>query len=214
MAHDEKFPDWFLWLYEHFHIVLITAVLLVGALFLGGALLVENRLSDLEDRLDYAPPRSYVPPNLDDYRSDDASAAQLTNRRVVYVPVYSHIYYQGGSAYSLEATLSIRNVDMNEPIYIESVEYYDTNGKLRKTLVDRLIELKPLQTIEFLIERRDSTGGSGANFLVRWGSKSNIDKPLIETIMVGTAGTQGISYGRTGIELAGREFEGGESEDE
>ncbi len=208
MARDEKYPAWFLWIYEHFLAVFITTFLLVGVVFLGGALLVENRLSNLEDRLSYAPPRSFVPPNLENYRSDGATAAVLTKRRTDYVPVYSHIYYQGGSAYSLETTLSIRNVDINEPVYIESVEYYDTNGKLKKTLVDRLIMLKPLQTIEFLIERRDSTGGSGANFLVRWGSKSNVNRPLIETVMVGMAGTQGISFGRTGVELTGSESEG------
>ncbi|MEM0926474.1 MAG: DUF3124 domain-containing protein [Planctomycetota bacterium] len=37
--------------------------------------------------------------------------------------------------------------------------------------------------------------------MVRWGAESDVNRPLIETVMVGTAGTQGISFGRTGIEL-------------
>lgn len=201
MADDEKYPAWFLWLLEHASVVLLVG-LLIFVLFVGGAYVVESRLSHIEDQLSFAPPRSYVPPDLENYSAGGTTTSELTDHQVVYVPVYSHIYYQGGAAYSLEATLSIRNVDMSEPIFIESVEYYDTNGEIAKTLVDGLIKLRPLQTIEFLIERRDSSGGSGANFLVRWGSKSDVNKPLIETVMVGTAGTQGISFGRTGIELS------------
>ena len=201
MEEDGKFPNWFLWIWDHFPTVLI-AVALIGAIVFGSVYFMESRLSDIENQLNYAPPRSYVPPDLQDYDAAGTAPAQLTDRHMVYVPVYSHIYYQAGSAYPLETTLSIRNVDTAKPIYVESVEYYDTNGKLAKKQLDRLIKLSPLQTIEYLIERRDSSGGSGANFLVRWGSMSSVNEPLIETVMVGTAGTQGIGFGRTGIEIS------------
>ena len=66
-----------------------------------------------------------------------------------------------------------------------------------KTLVDRLIRLKPLQTIEFLIERRDATGGSGANFIVVWHAPNErAHAPLIEAVMVGRSGTNAISFVR------------------
>jgi hypothetical protein len=201
MANNQKFPNWFLWIWEYFPILLVGALLLAMAV-LGATVYVGSRLSEIEDQLAYAPPRSYQPPNLDDYSPGEMTIEQLRNRHQVYVPAYSHIYYQGGSAYALETTLSIRNVDSSQPIYVESVKYYDTDGKLAKTQVDRLIRLRPLQTIEFLIERHDSSGGSGANFLVRWGSSSEADHPLIETVMVGTAGTQGIGFSRTGIEVS------------
>ena len=200
MANEDDHPYWFLWALEHLGELLLAAVL-VTAMGFGGFYLLE-RLSDIEDQLNYAPPRSYEPPNLDQYDAGEMTADQLTERHVVYVPAYSHIYYEGGSAYPLETTLSIRNVNTNQPVYIESVEYYDTNGKLAKTQLQRLIELGPLQTIAFLIERQDSTGGSGANFLVRWGSKSTVDHPLIETVMVGNAGTQAIAFSSSGVEVS------------
>lgn len=202
MSNDDKYPYWFLWSLEHFGELLLAAVL-VAAIGFGG-LYVTGRLSDIEDQLSYAPPRSYEPPNLDHYDAGDVTVEQLTERRVVYVPVYSHIYYHGGSAYPLETTLSIRNVDTSHPIYIESVEYFNTSGELARTQVERLIKLEPLQTIAFLIERKDSTGGSGANFLVRWGTQSMADPPLIETIMVGDAGTQAIAFARSGVEVSKR----------
>ena len=204
MEDEKRYPNWFLWLYEHFALVLILGVIL-GMIVIGSVAMLESRLTDIEDQLNYAPPRRYVPPNLQDYAADETTVAKLTNRQLVYVPVYSHIYYQEGAAYPLETTLSIRNIDTNQPIYIESVEYYDTSGKLAKTQVDQLIKLKPLQTIEFLIERRDSSGGSGANFLVSWGSNGDANKPLIESLMVGTAGAQAISFARTGVEIAAGE---------
>ena len=208
MTDNDKVPTWFLWVWENFPAVLMAGVF-VAVIAFAAVGVVESRLSGIEDQLNYAPARNFVPPNLDDYDAGDSTAEQLTDRKVFYVPAYSHIYCQGGSAFPLETTLSLRNVDPRKPIYVESVEYYDTDGKLARTFVERLIKLSPLQTIEFLIERRDSSGGSGANFLVRWGSKSNVNKPLIETVMVGTAGAQGICLGRTGVELSIDEGDGG-----
>ena len=80
---------------------------------------------------------------------------------------------------------------------------------LVKAHLDRTIKLAPLQTIEFLVERGDSSGGSGANFLVEWLGEQQTDKPLIEAVMVGAAGTQGICFGRMGIEISGASGERG-----
>ena len=122
-------------------------------------------------------------------------------KKLIYVPAYSHVYYQGGSPYLLETTLSIRNVDSDRPIYVASIRYFDTDGKLVRTPVEETIKLEPLQTVDFLVERQDSTGGSGANFLVDWGSDEDVNEPMVETVMVGTSGTQGICFSRSGIEI-------------
>lgn len=203
MAKNEEIPNWFLWLMEHFGVAILIVVSLLAVTF-GAAYYIDNRLDGIEEQLTYAPPRSYVPPDLDDYDAGETKLKDLTNRHLVYVPVYSHIYYQGGRPYPLETTLSIRNVDPTVPIFVESVRYYDTAGQLAKTQVDRLIKLEPLKTVEFLIEQQNSLGGSGANFLVRWSSDGDVNPPMIETVMVGTAGTQGISFARSGVEITGR----------
>ncbi|MGB5191911.1 MAG: DUF3124 domain-containing protein, partial [Polyangiales bacterium] len=81
-------------------------------------------------------------------------------------------------------------------------DYYDTKGKLSKAKVDRLIKLDPLQTIEFLIERHDASGGSGANFIVEWhAADKNVHAPLIEAVMVGRSGTNAISFVRKSVPL-------------
>ncbi len=118
------------------------------------------------------------------------------------MPAYSHVYYMGGSALSLETTLSIRNTHSERDVYISSVKYFDTAGEPVKTQLDQLIKLAPMQTIEFLVERRDSSGGSGANFMVEWNGSDTSQRPLVEAVMVGTVGSQGISFARRGISVS------------
>jgi hypothetical protein len=198
MSDDEKYPEWFLWFTEHgVRLLILLAIAFMAFVYTRSRTNTEERLHAIEDTVQYDPPRSYTPPDLDTYAAADVSVRSLPVHQAVYVPVYSHIYYDGGRPYLLEATLSIRNVDPKRPVYVSAVEYYDTQGKLSKKQVDRLIKLDPLQTIEFLVERHDVTGGSGANFIVEWhaGAKDT-HAPLIEAVMVGRSGTNAISFVR------------------
>ena len=59
--------------------------------------------------------------------------------------------------------------------------------------------LGPLATGEFLVEKKDDSGGSGANFLVDWDAESAVPPPVAEAVMIGTSGQQGISFVRPGV---------------
>jgi len=195
---NDRNPDWLLWFTEHgVRILILLAIAFMAFVYARSRTNTEQRLDAIEDTVQYELPRSYTPPNLDGYAATDVSVGSLPVHQAAYVPVYSHIYYDGGRPYLLETTLSIRNVDPKQPVYVSAVEYYDTHGKLSKKQVDRLIKLNPLQTIEFLVERHDVTGGSGANFIVEWhaGTKDT-HAPLIEAVMVGRSGTNAISFVR------------------
>ena len=41
------------------------------------------------------------------------------------------------------------------------------------------------------------------HFNLEWLGERQVNKPLVEAVMVGTAGTQGICFGRIGIEMSG-----------
>lgn len=180
----------------------MAAVTLLAAAMVGAFLFLDGRLDSIEKQLTSDAVRNYQPPDWEAYSAPEAAYESLPVRRLVYAPVYSHIYYEGGAPFSLETTLSIRNVSVSESIYLRSVEYYDTAGKHVKSYLPHTITLSPLQTIEFLVERRDASGGSGANFLVAWGGPDDADAPLIETVMVGVAGAYGVCFSRTGVELS------------
>ena len=123
-----------------------------------------------------------------------SSAPAGHRRQVVYVPVYS-IIYRGFDRQltELAATLSIRNVSEKAPIVVHAVKYYDPHGKLVRAYITEPGVLGPLATADFVIQRRDTTGGPGANFLVEWSSAEDVDDPVIEAVMIGQHGNAGIS---------------------
>ena len=119
----------------------------------------------------------------------------LSVGQTVYVPIYSHIYSGlKGRPFSLAATLSIRNTDPKHPITLVSVQFYDSEGKLIKEYLDKPAELKAMASTRYIITEADTTGGSGANFLVNWKAQKKVNPPLIEGVMIGTRSGQGISF--------------------
>jgi hypothetical protein len=95
---------------------------------------------------------------------------------------------------NLSATLSIRNTDLANSIIITSVRYYDTNGRLIRQDIKSPVELKPLASTDFFIAADDTSGGSGANFIVEWVALKTVYEPVIEAVMISTSSNQGISF--------------------
>lgn len=119
----------------------------------------------------------------------------LSKGQTVYVPVYSNVFTGPRKLpYQLASTLSIRNTDMAESFRITTIDYYDTNGKLVRRHLERPAIVAPLATFFIHIEEKNTTGGFGANFVVRWQSVSDMNVPIIECVMIGATGGQGISF--------------------
>ena len=127
--------------------------------------------------------------------SISAEDIKLSSGQTVYVSIYSHIY-SGLKArpFDLAAILSIRNTDINQPVTIVSAKYYDTDGKLLKEYLNEPLQLNALASTRYIIKEGDKTGGSGANFIVKWKSEKKVNPPIIEAVMIGTHSGQGISF--------------------
>jgi hypothetical protein len=124
---------------------------------------------------------------------------QIVTGQTIYVPAYSEVFFgREGDTIDLAVTLAIHNTDLESPIIIQSVRYYDTNGNLVREYVPESVELPPLSTTGFLVEESDSTGGWGANFIVEWVAEEPVYEPVIEAIMITTRSAQGISFVSTG----------------
>lgn len=124
-----------------------------------------------------------------------AEGIQLSAGQTVYVPIYSHIYSGvKGRPFDLAATLSIRNTNLKSSITITSVKYFDSGGKIVKDYLDAPIDLESLAATRYIITEDDRTGGSGANFIVKWKSEQPVNPPVIEGVMIGTQSGQGISF--------------------
>jgi hypothetical protein len=127
---------------------------------------------------------------------------RLSQKQTVYVPVYSNII-SGPRKRPLnrEATLSIRGTDPSTSLRITAIDYYDTNGRLVRRFLERPRVLGPLASTDVHIEEKDVSGGFGANFIVRWEADRIINAPIIECVMIGASGGQGISFVSPGQEI-------------
>lgn len=121
----------------------------------------------------------------------------------VYIPIYSDIYSKTiSNKYNLTATLSIRNTSLFDSIYIEVIDYYNTKGDLVRSYLKKAISLKPLETIEYVIEEEDTEGGTGANFIVNWGSNAPGVKPIFQGVMVSVLGQKSFAFTTHGTSIS------------
>lgn len=119
----------------------------------------------------------------------------LSKGQTVYVPAYSHIYHGNKETpLLLSVTLSIRNIDPDNSLTVSAVNYHATQGPLVKKYIQQPIVLGPLGSERYIVQQKDNTGGSGANFIVEWQSEKPINPPIIETVMIGTQSQLGISF--------------------
>ncbi len=124
----------------------------------------------------------------------------LNSGQSLYLPIYSHIVFgnvgRSGtpSQVLLSALVSIRNTDPGRPLRVLSARYYDTNGKLIGERMPKPVIVAPLGTLELFIERNDASGGSGANFIIKWDANSPINPPLVEALHVNMDGGKAVVF--------------------
>jgi hypothetical protein len=120
---------------------------------------------------------------------------RISKGQTVYVPVYSNVF-SGPKAQplNLATILSIRNTDPSLAISVVTVEYYDTSGKLLRKYQTRPALLGPLAATHLYLDERDTAGGFGASFIVKWEAGKAVNEPIIECVMIGAMAGQGISF--------------------
>ena len=116
-------------------------------------------------------------------------APSLSSGQSIYLPVYSHLYHgevnpkTGKPSETLVSThVSIRNTDMKTAMKITSARYYNTDGKLLREYLPAPRTIPPLGTHELFVPRSDSSGGSGANFIIDWNTERPVNPPLVEAL--------------------------------
>lgn len=119
-----------------------------------------------------------------------------------YLSVYSQVYSQTEHiTRDLTATVSLRNIDLQDSIYIDKATYYDTHGNPIRTYFEKTIYIAPMETVEIIIDEVDKSGGTGANFVFDWKTEPGSAEPLFEAVMISTSGQQGLSFSTTGKQV-------------
>jgi hypothetical protein len=125
----------------------------------------------------------------------EAEAMTTAVARKIYVPAYSHyLSSEDAHPYRLSVTLSVRNTDDARPIVVRQVHYHDQDGKLIHEYLKKPLKIAPLAAVDFFVTESDTSGGTSASLLVEWSAEERVSEPVVEAVMIGTAGTQGISF--------------------
>lgn len=121
--------------------------------------------------------------------------SSITCSETVYVPVYSSVYFKDStSLYNLTATLNIRNIDLHSELFLRKIDYYNSKGELVKKFLTKELKVKPLETFDLVIAQSDTSGGTGASFIVSWSAVKEIQNPVIEAVMISTRQGVGLSF--------------------
>ncbi|MEJ1958514.1 MAG: DUF3124 domain-containing protein [Nitrosomonadales bacterium] len=125
------------------------------------------------------------------------SCEELSLGQTLYLPIYSQIWHGDriiDDKYPLKrllsALVSIRNTSFKTPIRVISAKYYSTEGKLLKEYISKPVLVNAMATYELFVERKESEGGSGANFIIQWDSPTGLilqsSKPYMPILIAGT----------------------------
>jgi len=127
-------------------------------------------------------------------------AGPLVKAQTLYLPIYSHMLYgnlgKSGKASHvlLSALVSIRNTDGKRPLRVLSARYFDTHGTLLGERVPAPVILPPFGTLELFVELNDASGGSGANFVIKWDAEQAINPPLVESLHANMDGGKAVIF--------------------
>lgn len=143
-------------------------------------------------------------PNLNERGQNELSARE-TNKPILqsevefdgtyYVPIYSDIYVGDNIPKELlAATLSLRNTSFVDTLFISKIDYYNTDGLPVKSFIDQQIAISPMATVNYVIDRDENTGGSGAHFVVDIHARSPEVRPLVQAIMVGEYSNKAFAF--------------------
>jgi hypothetical protein len=124
-----------------------------------------------------------------------AARVNLSLGQTLYLPIYSHIHLKTQErTFNLAATVSIRNTDQERPIVLSTIDYIDNSGQTVRRYLKQPRELGPLASTSVVIEESDAAGGLGANFIVEWSATAPVTAPVVESIMISTRSSLGISF--------------------
>jgi len=128
--------------------------------------------------------------------------AEMSKGQTQYVPCSSHTFHGPRTRQlDLTVTLVVRNIDTRRPLTLTAVDYHGSDGKLLKRFQPAPVVIAPLSSREFVVDEKDRDGGVGASFLVRWKSVEAVNAPIVETVMIGSSNSLGISYVNQGVAI-------------
>jgi hypothetical protein len=114
--------------------------------------------------------------------------------QTIYLPIFGEITTdRTQTAAPLAVTVSVRNTDETKPIIVAVVRHRDADGRTIREYLRPPARLAPRASLDFAIKPAE-IGVSSASVLVEWVADRPVSDPLVEAVMVGSIGGQGVSF--------------------
>jgi hypothetical protein len=114
--------------------------------------------------------------------------------QTIYLPIFGEIASdRTQTTVPLAVTVSVRNTDETKPIIVAVVRHRDADGRTIREYLRPPARLAPRASLDFAIKPAE-IGVSSASVLVEWVADRPVNDPLVEAVMVGSIGGQGLSF--------------------
>lgn len=116
----------------------------------------------------------------------------------IFMAAFSHVLTPQGGSQPLASTMVVHNVDPAIEITVSTADYLDQNGNPVKSFLKTPIKLAPRASHAFLVKVNEQPAGFSARFVLEWSADEQALSPILQGVMIGGAGTQGISFTTVG----------------
>ena len=128
-------------------------------------------------------------------------ARPLAKGQTLYLPIYSHMLY-GNLGKSGKASTRIavdpgqhsqyRHQALDAGARLPGISILQANCSANACR--RPTVVPPLGTLELFVELNDASGGSGANFIIKWDAEQPVNPPLVESLHVNMDGGKAVIF--------------------
>lgn len=120
--------------------------------------------------------------------------------QTLFLPLMTHVYLGAKNRpFNLTKTFTFRNRDRKQDVTLISIDYYNGAGKSLGNVLDRPRVIKPLASLQRPVAspKKDAGKEGSPCLIVRWKADKPVTPPLVQCIMIGATGQQGISFSAT-----------------
>jgi hypothetical protein len=133
-----------------------------------------------------------------------AAAAQgppaASKGQTLHLPLVSHVFLGAKSKpYDLTKTFTFRNRDRKNAVTLVSIVYFNGSGEHLGEVLKIPRRIAPMASLQMPIgsPKPDKTKEGSPCLIVRWKADKPVMPPLVQCIMIGASGQQGISFSTT-----------------
>jgi hypothetical protein len=113
--------------------------------------------------------------------------------QTIYLPIFGQVAFDAARPMTLTVTVSVRNTDETKPIIVTVIRHRDADGRAVREYLRPPARLAPRASLDVAIKPVD-IGVASSSVLVEWVADRPVTDPIVEAVMIGSTGGQGISF--------------------